>query len=255
MNFGDIAQFHYRSFAKATFNLGKRLLDCLFTLACGSRHNCTASIHHRLILLTHWLSPFLYLYNVERVYHSHKYMSSSFWHPTRARFIAPLQVAPSFDSAAKGAFVGIFQVTSHREAARKAGDAHVERFQFLLDVIGGIFAFKIGIGGENDLTHVPFVHTFYKFFDTQIFHSDALNRRERSMQHVVQALVDTRFVQSQYIEWLLDYADHFLVPIRVTTDHTGIGFGDVEAARAIDNALFDAHDRFSQAACLVGRAA
>src|SRR5947207_12216087 len=56
MNFGDIAQFHYRSFAKATFNLGKRLLDRLFTLACGSRHDCTASIHHRLILLTHWLS-------------------------------------------------------------------------------------------------------------------------------------------------------------------------------------------------------
>src|SRR5437868_6481150 len=152
MNFGDFAQFHNRSFAKATFNLGKRLLDRLFTLACGSRHDCTASIHHRLILLTHWLSqlqgvgyrdcavplpcvppyfyaanplkgrgishrlivarntncvvattrytvpyylfsgrvakaetglsPCLYLYNVERVYHSHKYMSSSFWHPT-----------------------------------------------------------------------------------------------------------------------------------------------------------------------------
>ena len=72
------------------------------------------------------------------------------------------------------------------------------------------------------------------------------------MQHVVQALVDTRFIQSQHIEWFLDHADHFLVTIRVTTDHTGIGFGDVEAARAIDNALFDAHDRLSQAARLVG---
>jgi hypothetical protein len=37
-----------------------------------------------------------------------------------------LKFAPTIDGAAQGAFVGIFQVSSVGEAARQAGDTHLE---------------------------------------------------------------------------------------------------------------------------------
>src|SRR5579884_3144127 len=75
------------------------------------------------------------------------------------------------------------------------------------------------------------------------------------MQHVIESLVRARFLDGKHIKRFLNHADYFLVAVGIATSDAGVGFGNIEAARTVDNALFDAQNGFGQASCLVGWAA
>src|SRR5260370_6325192 len=122
-------------------------------------------------------------------------------------------------------------------------------------MIGRILALEIGIHRQDHLTHFTVAHALQEFVDTQVFRANAVQGRKRSMKHMIQSLVNPGLLQRKHIERFFHNADKLLVAIRVATGNARIGFGNIETARAIDNALFDAHDSFSQATSLVARTA
>ena len=112
-----------------------------------ARNNESVGFSHRIDQMLPWyifsgsvakaetgkLSLHLYPYKVERVYHILSYMSIYFAPVILHKSARDpslrscyLKVAPTIEGAAQGAFVGVFQVSAVGEAARQAGDTHLE---------------------------------------------------------------------------------------------------------------------------------
>src|SRR5579883_1082236 len=163
-----------------------------------------------------------------------------------------LQLAPAFEGAAERPLVGVLQVATNRQATCEARDFERQGLEFLLQIVGGVLAFKVRIGSQNHLAHGALLHTLQQFLDAQIFWPNAFDGRERAMQNMIQALIGACLLQGQHIQRLLDYADHLLVSVGIATYQAGINLGDVETARAIDDAFLHAHDRLGQTTRLIG---
>ena len=68
---------------------------------------------------------------------------------------------------------------------------------------------------------------------------------------MIETLVDARLFKGQHVKRLLDDTDDLLVAVRIVANGARVGFGNIEALRAIDNALLDARNRLCETACLV----
>ena len=91
--------------------------------------------------------------------------------------------------------------------------------------------------------------------DPQVGGLDAVDRRERAAEHVVQPAVLGGPLHRDQVGGLLDHADQRVVAADVEADRAHLVLGQVAALAAEADALLDLHDRGRERECLLlGRA-
>src|SRR5581483_11005930 len=91
--------------------------------------------------------------------------------------------------------------------------------------------------------------------DAQVLGTDAMQRRERSVQHVIDAVVRSRFFYRGNVGWLFHHTHEALVACGAGAIDTRLDIGDVVADGAEVQALLEISDRRRQGFGLVFTAA
>src|SRR5678816_2825625 len=89
--------------------------------------------------------------------------------------------------------------------------------------------------------------------DLEIVRADAVQRRQRAHQHVIDAAELTGLLDDRYVLRFLDDANQALIARRARAERARIRFRDVVARRAIGDALLDVADGLAKAFRLVAR--
>jgi len=149
-----------------------------------------------------------------------------------------LQLSPAFHGLQDGNFVGVFQVAAHGQASGDAGDPSGAQFFDLLGEINrGGLALDRRIGGEDNLFDVPVFQPPQKTGDAQMLGANAVQRRKRAMQDVVDAVEVSGFFDSCDAGGLFNHAHLMLVSGGALAIDTRIRVGDVVADGAEVKAL------------------
>ena len=83
----------------------------------------------------------------------------------------------------------------------------------------------------------------HQLVDPQVLGLDAVERRERAAEHVVEAAVLARPLERDEVDGLLDDADRRAVATGVEADRAQLVLGEVAALAAEADALLHVHDR------------
>ena len=89
--------------------------------------------------------------------------------------------------------------------------------------------------------------------DLQIVGTDALQRRQRAHQHVIDTLELARPLDRRDVLRLFDDADEVLVAVRARAVRARVGVGDAVADRAVGDAILQLADRVGQPLGLFAR--
>src|SRR4029077_1176916 len=84
--------------------------------------------------------------------------------------------------------VGVLEVAADGQAAREAGHAYTSA-EAVGEVCGGRLAGHVRVRGEDDLLHAVALDAADELVDAQVLGLDAVERRQRSAEHVVEAAV------------------------------------------------------------------
>ena len=110
-----------------------------------------------------------------------------------------------------------------------------QRRQAALEVPGGGISLDIGVGGQDhlfDRVCAAVLDAPDELLDLQIFDGHAVQRVERTVQHVVQPLVDARPLQRHHRQRILHDADGRAVALIGAADAARLDVGHVAAHRA-----------------------
>src|ERR1700722_3003311 len=127
----------------------------------------------------------------------------------RFAFVA-LNLTAAFERARHRDLIGIFDVAAGGDAGGDARDAHWKRLEQIGEQGRGSFAFERWASGEDGLVDLAALSARGEGAGAQMFRADAVERRERAMQHVVDAVV-MGALDDANAGRLLDYADLALV--------------------------------------------
>jgi hypothetical protein len=105
-----------------------------------------------------------------------------------------LHFPPAFHGLEHGDFVGVFDVAAYRNAHGYAGNAESLPLELLGEVGGGGFALDGGIGGEDDFLDFAAGDAADQIGDAQLFGADAVQWRNRAVEHVVDTVKMSRLV-------------------------------------------------------------
>ena len=127
---------------------------------------------------------------------------------------------------------------------RDPGDAADDRLQPLGQVHRGRLPFQRRVGGEDHLLERRavtrgLVGALQQLADAQPLGADAVDRRDRAVEDVVEALELGRALEREDVERLFHDAQPALVPAAVATDRAQLLVADVEAALAEDDLVAD----------------
>jgi hypothetical protein len=89
--------------------------------------------------------------------------------------------------------------------------------------------------------------------DLQVVRPDAVQRRQRPHQHVIDAVEVARLLDPGHVLRLLDDADKATIAGRVGTEVARVGVGDVAAHRAVGDAVLDVAHRLDEPLDLLAR--
>src|SRR3954470_3501453 len=160
-----------------------------------------------------------------------------------ARFGAPcrdgsgVDFAATLERTAQGDLVGVLEVAPDREAARDTGGAHPDGLEQPGQVHGGGLALDVGVGGEDHLGDALGVDPGQQLLHPQLLRPDALDGRDRTLQHVVTAGELVGALHGDDVARLLDDAERRGVAPLVEAVAAELAFGDVEATPAPRDAL------------------
>ena len=149
--------------------------------------------------------------------------------------------------------VGVFEVAAHGNAHRDAGHPDAKRLEQPRQVDGGGFALDIRVRREDHLGHAA-PDARQQALDLQLVRPDALQRRQRTHQHVIHALEVARLLDGRHIRRLFDDADDVMIPIHIAAEGAGVDVGDVVAHRTVRDALLHVAKGVSQPLGAVARA-
>src|SRR5438105_5633424 len=169
-------------------------------------------------------------------------LDRSRWH---SNFTPPLQ------GAGEGDLVGVLEVAAHGNALRDAGDAHAERLHQPGDVERRRFAFDGRVGGDDHFLDAV-VEARDQLLQLELIGSDAVERRERAVQHVVAAAELPGALDGEQIGHRLDYADHPPVALGVAAEGTRILGRQVATGRAETDLLPQRKQRLGELAGVLG---
>src|SRR5579859_5385213 len=129
--------------------------------------------------------------------------------------------AAAFDGAGQGHLVGVLQIAAHGQTPGEPRHVHAQRRQTALEVARGRITFDVGIGRQDHLLNrdlSPILDPTEQLFDLEVFDRNAVERVERAVQHVIQALVDARALEGDDRERVLDDADGGAIALIRPTD-------------------------------------
>jgi hypothetical protein len=149
-----------------------------------------------------------------------------------------LQVAAALHGFEHGDFVRVFEVRADRNTHANAGDPHAQRLQQFGKIDRSGFALGSGVGGDDDFFHRALLQAFDQGFYFELLGPAPLQRRERTAQHVVHAVVGARFLDGEDVVGLFDHANGLAVARGSDAIQAWIGVGDVVARRALANLFF-----------------
>ena len=115
------------------------------------------------------------------------------------------------------------------------------------DVKGGGLAGGRRVGRQNDLLDVAPSTRVDQLGDPQVLGVDAVDRRERPAEHVVEAAVFVGALDRDHVGGLLHHADQRLVAAGVLADLAARPLGEVEADLAEPDLLLHLADRVGEA--------
>src|SRR5947207_1914774 len=151
---------------------------------------------------------------------------------------------------AEGDLVGVLEVGAHRQAACQPCDANAAA-----EAVGEKgrrrLAGHVRVRREHDLLDAVALDTAEQLVDAQVLRFDAVERRQRAAEDVVEAAVLVRPLDRDQVGRLLDDADDGVVAARVAADLAGLLLGQISALAAEANALLHLGDRGRQRAGLV----
>src|SRR5204862_6559837 len=150
--------------------------------------------------------------------------------------------------------IGILEVAADGQAARDASDAHPQRAEQLRQVERGGLALDVGVGGQDHLAGGPVLEAQQQLAHLEVVGADAVQRRERAEQDVVTPLELAGALHRQQVVGLLDDAEQAGVAPGIGADAARVLVGDVEADRAVDDALLHGDQRARQLAHFLGGA-
>lgn len=143
-----------------------------------------------------------------------------------------LQLAPSFERFRHRDFVGIFNIAAGGNTCSDA--RHPDRiiFQHSLNVDRCGLAFQSWIGRNNQLVHFSPFNALTQGREPQMFRSDAVQWRQRSVEHVIDAVIAARFLDRGNVGWFFDNANQALIARGAAAIYAGINVGNIAANRA-----------------------
>ena len=106
---------------------------------------------------------------------------------------------------------------------------------------------RVRVRGEDDLDHAVALDAVHELVDPQVLGLDAVERRERAAEDVVEAAVLRRPLERDEVDRLLDDADRRPVAPRVEADRAQLVLGEVAALAAEADALLHLLDRARRA--------
>ncbi len=119
------------------------------------------------------------------------------------------------------------------------------------DVVGGGLAFHGGVGGEDQLAHLTGSEPRVEPVEFEFFRTDAVQRRQVPVQHVVQALKAARAVDGLHVGRALDHAQQAAVALRRAAQGAHVEFGQVAALLATADPLHGIQQHLPQAPAAV----
>ena len=84
-----------------------------------------------------------------------------------------LKLLPALDGAGQGGVVGVFQFGAEGEAAGEAGNLDAQGVDKLVEIHGGLFPFKVGVGAQNNLIYGAVVESVGKLPDSDVVGADS----------------------------------------------------------------------------------
>src|SRR5262249_43368567 len=117
---------------------------------------------------------------------------------------------------------------------------------------GGL-ALDARVGREDDLVDRLALETGQELAHLQVLGPDAVERRERSEQHVVAAAELARLLQREQVVRLLHDAEDARVTTWIAADAARILLGDVEADATVDDEGLELRERIGEPRDLVDR--
>ena len=97
------------------------------------------------------------------------------------------------------------------------------------DVHGGRLTGSVGVGRQDDLRDAACIHPLDQFLDAQMLGVDAVERRERAAQHVIEAAEVAALLDGDDVAGLFHHADDGGVAARVAAEDAELVIGEVEA--------------------------
>ena len=107
--------------------------------------------------------------------------------------------------------VGVLEIAADRDAGGDARDAHAERLQQPRQVDRRRLAFDRRVGGEDHFLDAAGADARQQALDLQVVGPDALQRRDRAHQHVIQAAEAAGAIDDADVLRLFDDADDAVI--------------------------------------------
>ena len=146
----------------------------------------------------------------------------------------------------------LLEIAADRKAAGESCHAHASS-QSVRQVGSGRLAGHVRIGRKHDLLYAVSLDAPEQLVDPQVLRLDAVERRERAPEDVVQAAELARPLDRDEVDRLLDHADHRVIAASVAADRTDFLLGQVPALVAEAHTLLDVLDRRGERKRLVLR--
>ena len=117
------------------------------------------------------------------------------------------------------------------------------------------FAFDRGIGGQNNFLCIPPGNAVEQTLDLELFRSNAAQRRNRSVEHMIDAWEGARGFKGQNVVGFFHYANLGAIAVVITAIRTQLRIADVVALGANAQIVFDVQERGREARRVIPRGA
>src|SRR6202521_5842250 len=166
-----------------------------------------------------------------------------------------IDLATALERANQRHVVGVFEVAANRQAAGDAGHHRHMRSEQVGQVHGGRLSLEVRIGGQDHLLDPAGGHPHDQFAGSDLLRTDAVDRADGAVQHVVPTAILASPVDRQDVERLLDHADARRVAAGIGAEGARVdaAIGDVAAAGAVGDVLLDRQEWSGKGTRLVGR--
>ena len=154
-------------------------------------------------------------------------------------------LSPAGEGAAERHFVGVLEVAADGQAAGEARHADAAA-QPVGQVRGGRLAGHVRVRRQDDLLDAVALDAPDQLVDPQMLGLDAVDRRERAAEHVVQAPELVRPLEREQVGRLLDDADERAVAARVAADRRSAPPRSGSRTRGRSGLVLDVADRVGE---------